>query len=1311
MPFYNDNETQIGPFTPRVKTPQEQADEGLELEGPGFVDSVGAAFRTENTVGSFFSDVTLPESPFNPDYDPIEKVPDEFRIDAEKYARANSDEEVEAITTQLRRETADRQTLRDAGGYGILAMLTAGVFDPINFVPFVGSVWRAKVVGHSVLKAALITGYSNAASATAAEVALHNTQLKRTMGESAINITAGAFLGGVLGGGARAITRIGARSSDMDPAAFMKNLEAKVEADLEAPPPTSSGGTAGAARPEDLLDEPTQRLLTEEADGLVASGKMTREEADEALVLKMAQTLMDRSGIKKNVAVAAALKVLGHQDLTLRMLENEDIFMRRLGPQLFETPLQLGKNSMNEATDVSIQALVRNYAGPLNRAVKQGLESYSQYAVGRSRGMLDSVTLPAQRLGGLKKLSEKEFRVLVTKAMRSGDDAADIPGIPKDAVAHVNTSAAAYRKEVFDPLKDAAIELGLLPKDVTSKTAASYMMRSWNTETLKSAGGRERFLDTTTSWLATRQEGAARSAEDFAGDEAKLKSAVAELKDEIRGTTRATGSGTAEAATKATDEKVAEVLAGVELKLDETIARILKVDAPAKAKTAAVNAFRRAFEKEMKQDVVDAVEDAVSTNATKISDDIAKQIDELEGTDVLALVRDELSFAGKDVAGAAGAKAARGSASSAKLAGYEAAAKAFERSLKASESRLKKLLEDSEGLTAAARKAALSDIQKNIAKTARNEARVAVASATKETREKLSGVVKELAQRRKLNKRDIIERDMSPAELRSLAQEIHGHLLSTPVGRLPYDRAPEKMTGFTGGKNNVSHSPAFKERTFLIPDHLVDEFLENDIETLAKLYTKSVAPEVAMLKKFGSLDMRKEFAAIESRFQANMNKPGVDGKKELAVRDRNMKDLETARDRLLNRRGLPDDPTTWVHRTSHAARTLNYIRLLGGMTVSAFPDMARPVQVHGMINTFNDGLLPLITQLKRSRLLFDEMENLGLVSEMISNNRMQAAADIMDDTIRGNMAERALGVASDTFGKVSLMAPWNQAWKQLAGAVSMARLLRAIEADVLGNISAKERTNLRAATVSHEMSKRISQQVALHKADGEGLILPNVLAWTDKNAASNFQAAVGRDIDRTIVTPGLDKPSMADSGEVGKHLFAFKSFAFAATSRILLSGLQQSDMAAMNGLVLSVALGMLTASTKLSLAGRGDELEDWTVEKALVAGIDRSGSIGIIADLHNITEKVTGFGANQFTGMSSEKYASRNPTGAVLGPSSGLLADMLRALGAGGTDGFSGADLHAIRKILPYQNLFYARWMFDNMESGLVDVLGLKPRK
>lgn len=188
-----------------------------EFEGvePSLKELSMATFRTENVIGSLISRVGgLPDEKEVSDYNPWDKLTDQEKLDTsffENAMLADSDEELEAVRKQSKKERADRETMSRGGamsfalGFGI-----GGVADPINLIPVGGTAYKTVKGGHSILKAGMVTGSVSAASTALQESALHTTQLERTFGESALNVSASMLLGGALGMGSAKLSQMGA---------------------------------------------------------------------------------------------------------------------------------------------------------------------------------------------------------------------------------------------------------------------------------------------------------------------------------------------------------------------------------------------------------------------------------------------------------------------------------------------------------------------------------------------------------------------------------------------------------------------------------------------------------------------------------------------------------------------------------------------------------------------------------------------------------------------------------------------------------------------------------------------------------------------------------------------------------------------------------------------------------------------------------------------------------------------------------------------------------------------------------------------
>ncbi len=180
---------------------------------PSAIETFKAAMQTENALGSaFVKDFGLPDgyvdnAEFNP-FDLMTEAEKDDPIFSSHALLADSPQEINALRINQARESKNRQTLQDAGALGMVATFGAALTDPINMMPVGGVAYRTYKTGGSILAGAMATG-SVAAGVTAVdEMALHSSQLQRTYGESAINMGAGFFLGGILGGASSQLSKV-----------------------------------------------------------------------------------------------------------------------------------------------------------------------------------------------------------------------------------------------------------------------------------------------------------------------------------------------------------------------------------------------------------------------------------------------------------------------------------------------------------------------------------------------------------------------------------------------------------------------------------------------------------------------------------------------------------------------------------------------------------------------------------------------------------------------------------------------------------------------------------------------------------------------------------------------------------------------------------------------------------------------------------------------------------------------------------------------------------------------------------------------
>ena len=492
-----------------------------------------------------------------------------------------------------------------------------------------------------------------------------------------------------------------------------------------------------------------------------------------------------------------------------------------------------------------------------------------------------------------------------------------------------------------------------------------------------------------------------------------------------------------------------------------------------------------------------------------------------------------------------------------------------------------------------------------------------------------------------------------------------------------------------------------RERVLNIPDVEIEEFLESDIEAVSRIYTRTMSADVELSRKFnGDLTLENEvLPRIRDEYNQLIDKAKTEKERTRLwkEKDQAISDIEAMRDRLRGTYGNPDNVDGVLVRTGRVVRNLNYLRLLGGMTISALPDMAKPVFTHGLGRAWNDGVMSMVKNMDQFKIAANEVRAAGTAWDMALDSRTMAIADIMDDYGRNTSFERGVTALSSKFGVVSLMAPWNAFMKEFSGVMVMNRMLRALENPT--KISAADKRLLASSGISQNLAEQISKQFKAHGSKVDGIYVANAGEWTGDGAEAAkraFRSAVVRDVDRVIVTPGQDKPLWM-SKEWGKMIGQFKSFGVSSVQKTLLAGLQQRDAATLSGTILMLTMGAMSYAIKEKLAGREVSTEPNVI---MANAFDRSGLAGWLMDVNNIMEKYSGgrIGMSAITGEQISRYQSRNLAGAFLGPTADAMMDAAQITSSFMNGDMRESDYRKAQRMLPFQNLFYLRLLMEKAD-------------
>ena len=989
--------------------------EAPEDEDPSAIEIASALWRQENTIGSFVSQESgLPDGVDDQSFNPYDYLSEGEKLDKKfvsHAALADTVDEIEAVRKQYAKETTDRETIQKGGAMSFLVGLgVVGIADPINLIPIGGAIAKTYKAGNSILDAAVVTGSVATASTAVTEAALHQSQLTRTYGESAVNLSAAALLGGVLGAGGKAL------ANSLDASAIggitdSMNVEPKVKTGDD-----SVLSPEYRATPEQKSVGAAQRVADVEVSGKAAKG---------------------------------LVKALGFDPLS-RTITSDNPFTRIVSNRLAENPIKMDGDIVT-----AVESRAKIHDGKYATALQNHLDIYRQY----------------RKNGG--RLRKRQFNEEVARAMRNDES----------AIPEAMQSANSWRTELYNPIKDDLVELGLLPEDVSVGTAVGYLNRRWNKG--KVSANLPKFIDTTAKWLR--------------------------------------------------DEDVR--------------------------------------------------------------------------------LRDEATKAEADIAEATGAERTR--------------------------------------------------LQEIIDRAERKEAK-----------------------------------DLTDEDYQRIAEQIAQRIQGTPDGRLPYDWKIGEGSANNNLNGTVGLRGPLKSRTFQIPDNMVEEFLDNDIEDLGRYYLRNTATDMELVREFGDLDLTIQKKEIldwytEKQRTAKTEKERIKLKNQA---DADIRDITAMRDRMRGVYAQPDPDNVWV-RAGRVSRNLNYMRFMGGVVASSVPDVARIFMAEGIGKTFSKGLLPLARNINSFKVSSAEAKRYGVGVDALMGGRSQIISDVADYTQPNTAFERGIQYATDNFGRVNLMDYWTTGVKQLH-AVTMQNSV--IDGLLKGQVDKR----LARLGIDAGNAQAMAAEMKKHATKVDGVWLSNARNWDSPELERLWGAAIRKESDRVIVVPGQEKPLFM-STELGKTIFQFRSFMFASTQRMTIAALQNQDHNALAGVLMLTSLGMMSYSFKQWDAKR--EIAEDPVE-LVIEGIDRSGTLGGIMEINNTLEKLSSnnFGMRPLLGVDipAARFASRSMSENLLGPTFGSFLDTsLRVANAGlAEDGWNESDTRALRRLIPYQNLTFIRQAFDRIEEEVGDL-------
>lgn len=537
--------------------------------------------------------------------------------------------------------------------------------------------------------------------------------------------------------------------------------------------------------------------------------------------------------------------------------------------------------------------------------------------------------------------------------------------------------------------------------------------------------------------------------------------------------------------------------------------------------------------------------------------------------------------------------------------------------------------------------------------------------------------------------------NMTEASARQYAQE----MFDTVTRSRPYMMLDE----VTDEIDFITQASASKLRKFKIPDKLIEEFLENDIEVLLRHHVRTMGMDIELTRRFGDISMKDTIENIVKDYKRLISET-TDPLKRRQLKDSmesDLKDLRGLRDRLRGTYGASKDPHALSSRFVRGMKSFNVIVGMGGAVLSSVPDVARSVMVEGFNNVYRHGLTDLFNTLpeRLANMRKRELSSSAVSADAVLGLRAMSFADIGDTFGSRFTWERKLNQSPGVFFMLNGLNMWNQMLKEFVGGVTMFRMTDAIMKPWT-SLSKTDQRKLLASGINKFDAERMQALIRRHGHQENGRWYPNTDFWNavgDDVLVRKFRNALNSSVDRTIVTPGAGDRALWTSTELGSLMTQFKGYGQGAMVRVLISGLQEKDAAFWQGAIMLVTMGAFV--NELKKWQYGIEKEESYDEK-LINAIDRSGILGWFTDANNALEKISDykFGARPFfTDQGPMPVPAGAKLGAIFGPgasnistASGIASDILR-------NDFNQRSADSLRFITPGGNLPYLDPIYDGV--------------
>ena len=576
---------------------------------------------------------------------------------------------------------------------------------------------------------------------------------------------------------------------------------------------------------------------------------------------------------------------------------------------------------------------------------------------------------------------------------------------------------------------------------------------------------------------------------------------------------------------------------------------------------------------------------------------------------------------------------------------------------------------------------------------------------------------------------DLIKRGkyINEKKLNTLVDDLAGHFPFQRFEKTKYTDDVKDLIYERYAFNRPRYARATRARELnLLPETqiklLENDFMVSDIFSLMKTYYRQVTPDILFTKKYGDpnglgykyIDEAQSMTfpglyqvAEEYNIKAFKAKTREEKVKIMAERNKVLEDLEAGIELVRGTYGLPADPHAWTSRAMRTMKHYNALTMLTGF-FAAVADVPRTIMTSGIQRGFKTQFEMWGDMLSnKNRGIFKagkkEAQSFAEAVDMVTGQRAMLFSDIGDMFGMSSKVEGMMGKAANfNFMYINMMSRWTEFMKSAASVTIGSRILEDSIKWSKGTLSDKFKTKLAASGIDEETARRIAQMHELHGTKTTHNFMANTAEWTDDLAKQRFGAALNKDINITVVTPGKGDTPLFMNYELASTIVQFKKFAMAATQRMLMRGMQEKDMDFLFGSILLMGSGMLVDSVYTTFRFDKDYSKKSLTAK-LLAAFDRSGLGGIYVDINRSIEALTDnrIGIAPLMGEGKPYGSSMKSKVGLLGPSASQIYNVFDIMYDVGGKSYNHYTARNVRRLIPFQNVWYLDWLFDDIEKGL----------